>query len=867
LISRILAHYRVLDKIGQGGMGEVYRAEDTRLGRQVALKFLPEAFWKDEERRARFGREARVLASLNHPGIAALHSMEKEDGVEFLVLELVEGETLADRIARGPLSLEEAVSLFRQISEALEAAHGKGIVHRDLKPSNVKIAPGGKVKVLDFGLAKTSMPAPGSGDLSQSPTVSRQMTESGIILGTAAYMSPEQARGDAVDKRTDIWAFGCCLHEALTGKAPFAGRTVSDTLAKILETEPEWDRVPAGLRPLLKRCLRKDPDRRIHDIADVRIELEESAVSEPETVVARRRWLPVVLAALGASAVTAVLFTLMRTETPGTQRALQLTSAVGVESYPTWSPDGGRLAYESNQTGDWDVWVTQLGGGEPVNLTADAAGADRFPSWSPDGQQIAYLSERDRVWALYTLSALGGRPRKLLSLPPADESPPWGSPQWSTDGTELAVAIRNAGRNFVEIVSVDSRQSRQIPLPEHDEDAPHDLSWSPDGRYFAYVAAILSVAEVTRLWILPSSGGEALPVTDGYTNVWDPSWSPDGRELSFVSNLGGSMDLWEQTIGDGGVPQGPPERITTGVEVRTAAFSPDGTRLAYSRGRRYYDSNIWRVRILHDRLATWADAEQLTFDNAFIQWFDVSRDGKRLVFSSDRAGNQDLWVMPAGGGEMTQLTTHLTPDWNPRWSPDGAEVAFFGYRTGNREIWVMPSDGEPARQLTFHAALDIHPTWSPDGQDIAFTSKRTGNWDIWLVPAKGGEPQQVTTDSADEGTPEWSPDGQWLGFTQFSSRRFLGLPASLRGEPRILARGPAQGCRWSRDGKFIFYAGDREKAGNLWAASLESGKEYRLTDFFGRRGRLSFNLATDGEYLYFHWDEDVADLWVMDVNP
>jgi TolB protein len=550
----------------------------------------------------------------------------------------------------------------------------------------------------------------------------------------------------------------------------------------------------------------------------------------------------------------------MRSEPPRAERAVQVTSAVGVESYPTWSPDGGRLAYESNQTGDWDIWVTQLGSSESINLTQDPAGADRFPSWSSDGQQIAYLSGRDAVWSLNTVSALGGRPRKLLSLPLRNFTP-WGSPQWSPDGNELAVALRSEGRNFIEIVSLESRESRQISLPAHDEDGPHDLSWSADGRYFAYVTALQWNSEVTRLWIIPSSGGKAVPVTDGYTNVWDPAWSPDGRRLYFVSNLGGSMDLWEQTIANA-----EPERITTGLEIRTAALSPDGRRLAYSRGRREYDSNIWRVPILRDRLAAWADAEQLTSDNAFIQFLDVSPDGTRLVFNSNRAGNQDLWILPAEGGEMTQLTTHPTADWNPRWSPDGTEIAFYAYRTGNREIWVMPSEGGPARQITFHPALDVHPTWSRDGQRIAFTSKRTGNWDIWMVPASGGELQQITTDSADEGTPEWSPDGRWLGFMHYPSLRFLGLPASLRGEPRVLAEGPAQGYRWSRDGKFLYYTGDREKAGNLWAASLETGKEYPLTDFVGRRGRLSFNLATDGTYLYFHWDEDVADLWVMDLK-
>jgi TolB protein len=321
------------------------------------------------------------------------------------------------------------------------------------------------------------------------------------------------------------------------------------------------------------------------------------------------------------------------------------------------------------------------------------------------------------------------------------------------------------------------------------------------------------------------------------------------------------MDLWEQTIG-----ASEPERVTTGLEIRTAAFSPDGTRLAYSRGRREYDSNIWRVPILRDRLATWADAEQLTFDNAFIQFFDISPDGKRLVFSSDRSGNQDLWIMPAEGGEMTQLTTHPTPDWNPRWSPDGAEIAFYAYRTGNREIWVMPSAGGPARQLTFHPAEDIYPTWSPDGQKIAFTSRRGSDRDIWIVAAEGGEARQVTSDSQQDGPPEWSPDGLWLGFLHWPSGEFVALPASLDGEPRILVTGPGQSYRWSPDGTLLYYSGHREKAGNLWATSPESGTESRLTDFVGRRGGLSFNLATDGQYLYFHWDEDVADLWAMELK-
>jgi Tol biopolymer transport system component len=539
-----------------------------------------------------------------------------------------------------------------------------------------------------------------------------------------------------------------------------------------------------------------------------------------------------------------------------------VTSAADVENYPTWSPDGGRLSYESNQNGNWDIWVIQLGGGEPVNLTADHRGDDRFPSWSPEGHQIAFLSQRDDGWGVYTLSALGGRPRKLISLAPLDFDP-WGAPQWSPDGREIAVSFRSSGKNVADIVSVQSQETRRVVLPAHAENVILDLSWSPDSRYFAYIDAILWNAEVTRLWVVSSSRGEPVPVTDGFTNDWNPTWSRDGRHLFFVSNRGGSMDLWRQRLGEDGKPRGEAEPVTTGLQIRTAAFSPDGTKLAYSRGRREYDSNIWRVPILKDRPATWADAEQLTFDNAFIQFFDVSPDGRRLVLSSDRVGNQDLWILPSGGGEMTQLTTEPTPDWCPRWSPDGKQIAFYAYRSGNRDIWVMPADGGPARPLAPDPAEDVLPTWSPDGREIAFTSRRSGNRDIWVVAAEGGEPRQVTTHSESDSTPEYSPDGRWLGFDRSGS--FYRIPTTGEGQPELVAQGPGELFRWSPDGKRVYFTGSGKRAGKIWAMSLEDGREYPLTDLVGRRGSLSFNLATDGRYLYFHWDEEVADIWVMDV--
>ncbi len=285
MIGRTLSHYCIEEKIGAGGMGTVYRAKDTKLGREVAIKVLPEAFAENKERLARFKREARVLASLNHPHIAAIHELEESEGVHFLVLELVPGETLAERIARGPIPLEETIPLFQQIAEALEAAHDQGIIHRDLKPANLKVTPEGKAKVLDFGLAKAFGEEASTPPLSESPTLTREATRDGVLLGTAAYMSPEQARGKAVDKRSDIWAFGCCLYEALAGRKTFEGETVTDVLAAVVKSEPDWSAVPNDtpwkIGALIKRCLRKESGRRVHDIADARIDLEDALVEAP----------------------------------------------------------------------------------------------------------------------------------------------------------------------------------------------------------------------------------------------------------------------------------------------------------------------------------------------------------------------------------------------------------------------------------------------------------------------------------------------------------------------------------------------------------------------------------------------------------
>jgi Tol biopolymer transport system component/serine/threonine protein kinase len=874
MVGKSLAHYKILEKIGSGGMGDVYLAEDTKLGRKVALKVLPPELAESETRRARFAHEAKALAALNHPNIVTVYSVEEASSIHFITMELVRGKSLAELLPKHGFPLARFFGIAIPLTDAVAAAHQEGITHRDLKPDNVMVSESGQVKVLDFGLAKLGQELTATG--SEFPTVSA--TQEGRVVGTIHYMSPEQAAGKSVDSRSDIFSLGIVFYEMLTGERPFGGDTPTSVLSSILKDSPRpvselTPSIPRDVQRLIHRCLAKEPVRRYQSAVDLRNDFEQAkqdvdsgeAVSPPreERWSMRMRWSAIAAALIGIAA--AVVLFRSRDDSsslavPRLMGAVQVTSALGVEDHPTWSPDGVRLAYEVRTHAylDYEIWVAQIESGEPMKLTEDHPGSSRLPSWSPDGRQIAFFSDRDGAWGVYTVAAIGGNPRNVLSLPGIGVYN-WSAPQWSRDGTTLLLSVRQGGENVVIALSLQSLETARIVLPRHEGNVFWDLSVSPDGGRFAYSEGNSGNPDVTRLWTIPASGGEALPLTDGLTNVWSPTWSTEGSKLFYVSNRGGSMDLWQQALAEDGTPIGEPLAVTQGLGIRSAVFSPDGRKLAYSKGQKV--RNVFRAPILLDRPATWDDAVEVTSEHAYIEYFDLSPDGGTLAFSSDRTGNQDLWLLSVEGGQMTQLTTGPTPDWCPRWSPDGSEIVFYSYRTGNRDIWVMPARGGPARQLTSHPAQDLQPSWSPDGQEIAFHSRRTGDEALWIVEAKGGEPRPLTAASDDF---EWSRDGHWLVV-----QRENGLYRVARegGEPELLLDEPAYSPRFSPDGQSIYYAiitGPRENH-DLWKLSLETGKVSRLTKLGGRRGSLGSSIATDGRYLYFTWSEDVGDIWVMDV--
>jgi serine/threonine protein kinase len=624
MVGQTLGHYKILEKIGAGGIGDVYLAEDTTLNRRVALKVLPPELAESDERRARFTREAKALAALNHPNIVTVHSVEEDGGVHFITMELVKGKTLGELLPRQGFPLDRFFDIAVPLSDAVAAAHEQSIVHRDLKPGNVMVTDEGRVKVLDFGLAKPTAGIAGTDGGSDLPTAAK--TEQGVIVGTWSYMSPEQARGQAVDARSDIFSLGIVFYEMLTGRRPFAGDTPAEALSAIIKDVPPAvseirSGIPRELSRMVGRCLSKDASRRLHSALDIRNEMEalkreldsgESLADAQPARTSRSGWIK----ALAATAIAIGLLVLVRlsgwistgppeVRVPRLQNPLQVTSAAGVESFPTWSPDGGRIAYVSDQSGNLDIWVTQLAGGPAANFTADHEGSDDEPAWSPDGSQIAFVSGRDGG-GIYVMPAIGGLSQRISTRGSAEAL--W-SPQWSSDGAELAHIRREDQGTFIDIVSLRTRESRHLRIPG-DAGNRLDLSWSSDGRFFAYVRAPNRNDGASRLWVLRAADAKAFAVTDGITSDWSPIWSKDASALFFLSNRGGSMDLWQQPIATDGQPEGEPAAVTVGIGMQQAVFAADGRKLAYSKGRPV--ANVFRVPILEDREAVWGDAEQLT---------------------------------------------------------------------------------------------------------------------------------------------------------------------------------------------------------------------------------------------------------------
>ena len=780
MIGKSIAHYRVTEKLGAGGMGEVYRATDTKLGREVALKVLPTVFANDSQRMARFKREAHVLASLNHPNIASIYGLEEADGVHCLVLELVEGPTLAERIREGAIPLDESLTIAKQISEALEAAHEKGVIHRDLKPANVKVTPEGLVKVLDFGLAKALAEPASEAEMENSPTASILPTHEGVILGTAAYMSPEQAKGKIVDKRADIWAFGVVLFEMLTGKRLYTGENASETLASVIKDDPDWNLIPTDtplkIRELLRRCLQKDSRKRLRDVGDARIEIEE-ALADPSGTLALpagsvaaqptwRRASPWAIAGLLGFVAVVALWAPWRTKETPMRVSVNFPSGQSLWTVQgaaaVISPDGTRLAFvTTDDQGQRKLYLRPLDQLQANALSGTEGAANPF--FSPDGQWIAFFSGNK----LKKVSVRGGAAVTLCDAPNGRGG------SWGEDGTIVLAPEIYSGLSRVS--SAGGTREAVSTLDKEKGETTH--RWPqvlPGGKAVLFTVGIGSTDGNIEVQSLETGERKTLQLGGFYGR-----YLPTGHlvYMSEATLFAAPFDLARLEV------TGPPAPILE--DVRTSPnywsgqfdFSQTGTLVYLTGGGAASEVSIF-----------WMDPEGKTepllptprdYKNP-----SFSPDGKRLAVDIDEGGNSDLWVYELERETLSRLTFDEGNDHGPVWTPDGQWVTFASNRGGGRVLnlyWKRADGTGDAERLTESSNSQFPFSWSPDGKVLAFFEPSPGtNMDLWTLPMEGdgagglkpGKPTQFLRMSFRQWDPAFSPDGRWIAYQSDESGQF-----------------------------------------------------------------------------------------------
>jgi Tol biopolymer transport system component len=856
-----LGPYEITAQIGAGGMGEVYRAMDTHLKRAVAIKVLPAGLADDAERLARFQREAEVLASLNHPHIAQIHGFENSNGITALVMELVEGEDLSQRIARGAMPLDEALTIAKQIAEALEAAHEQGIIHRDLKPANIKVRRDGTVKVLDFGLAKALEPRSAMPDALQSPTITSpaMMTGVGVLLGTAAYMSPEQARGRPVDRRTDIWAFGCVLYEMLTGTRAFQGEDVTDTIAAVVKEQPDLTRVPVPARRLLESCLEKEPRKRLQAIGDMHLLMETAprAVPPSRPRYGSAAWVVAGVAAFGAAVLAPIALIHFREVPPETSviRATILPPdnttfdfAQGL-GLPALSPDGRRIVFGARTAdGATPLWVRSLDA-----LTAQPlAGTDgaTFPFWSPDGQFIAFFADGK----LKKIDASGGPARTLADAPVGRGG------SWSRAGV-----IVFEGAVGGSLLRVSSAGGASTPVTTESGSFPWFL---PDGQHFLFQGPQTDVGigvgsapiRVASLDGAPTAtiatGSNALYAQGHVLFLREGTLMAQPFDAERLTTTGEAVPVAEQVQGV----------LNSG---RVGAFSVSETGLL-----------VYREGVgASGAFLTWFDrgGKQGTAigEAALLNEFRFSPDRQRIAVAiRDRAGF-DVWTYDVSRGSPTRLTFDAASDRNPVWSPDGASIVFASNRKGRFDLYRKTVDSVSAEELLYANDLDKTPTsWSTDGKWLLYDAfdPNSNTRDMWALPLTSERPGTALKPSLvlqtpfTEGSAQFSPNGQWILYASNESQRneiyvtpFPPLPSGPGGKQQMSTAGVAGVSRWREDGREIFYVSlDRQLMAaevTTKSGTLEVGAVRELFAM-NESGPPMFDVTADGQrFLRFTFPE------------
>jgi len=848
--------YEVRSLLGAGGMGEVYHATDTNLKRAVAIKVLPEAVAADAERLARFQREAQVLASLNHPNIAAIYGLERSGVTAAIAMELVDGPTLADRISQGALPIDEAIAIARQIAEALQAAHEQGIVHRDLKPANIKVRPDGVVKVLDFGLAKAIEPvAAMSVSSSLSPTITTPaMTQSGLILGTAAYMSPEQARGKPVDKRTDIWAFGCVLFEMLTARRVFDAEDVSLTLAEVMKSEPDWHLlptgVPAGARRCLKRCFKKDPRQRLRDIGEMRLVLEgtgdlEAADAPAAPPSQRRIWAWVVpTAAVSALVAAALALWLRPNQLPEVVR-FEIRAPHGgkiAPGTPAVSPDGRTLAYVvTDAQGKRRIFLREMNALESRVLPGTEDASHVF--WAPDGRSLAFAAER----TLKRIDIAGGSARELVP----EVSGPWHG-AWNQFGDVLFLAgglmrVSAQGGETTRIVTRDrGKNESRVAFP----------FFLTDGRRF--VALETRTAGKPALFLASLDSPDQELIVPDVVSAGIVAPTPSGR--TYLLYARDEALVAHEFDEDRGHVRGAPRIVVQGIgKVANPALRPTigvsrSGVLAFQTGGDFASIKM-----------TWVDRAGLYISDVPLEVspdnFSLSNDGLRLTFDGDAQGARDVWITDLTRDNTSRLTRTADTERSPVWSPDGSRIAYF--KAG--KIYVKGADGTSEESLLADVS-GVPRAWSPDSKYVLYEhANQPGERRLFLWPVSGGAPIPIGRRDSLAGAGRFSPDSRYLAYvSDESGREEVYIEALPPGKGRLkVSQDGGTTPRWTSTGRELFYMGaDRM----LMVADIQLGQTLsgsvprRLFPTTPGLNNRAFEVSPDGQrFLIRQRVDDIPD--------
>jgi len=864
MIGQTVSHYRILEEIGHGGMGVVYKAEDTKLGGFVALKFLPQDLVQDRRFVERFHREARATRALNHSNICTIYDIDEHESQPFIAMECLEGQTLRQRLAAGGLKTEEVLDLGIQIADGLEAAHSKGIIHRDIKPANIFVTTRGQAKILDFGLAKLTPLGKETAREATTPDTPTQsmaeeaLTSAGMAIGTFEYMSPEQVRAEELDARSDLFSFGLVLYEMATGRRAFAGNSPGTLFEAILNRTPISPlrinpELPPELEHIINKALEKDRKLRYQSASEIRTDMQrlkrdsESGRSAAAAIVPKPRPKRGWALALGGVAliVVAVVATWRFWPVKAPAGPMSVTVLGKGGGYPSFSPDGEKVAYMSfgePSGSSLDVWVKSLGiGTRPLRVTENPGDKVRC-AWSPDGRQIAFENFHDWSLSIYVVPSMGGQVRKITDV--AGDSL---GLTWSPDGEWLAFPERPSAKEPSRIVrlSLATLKKEVLTSPSPEMDGDSDPAYSPDGKSLAFFRNASQNLVNTDVWVQPVSGGKARRLTsERYAGCECPVWMPDGDEVVYSCNTG----TWKVSL-EGGNPQ-----LVPGVGRGARAGTIWKNRLVYVQTNMQFDQwrlpgrKVVRAKRIPQRISSGKTANNADSD------YDFSPDGRKIAFSSDRDGAPNVWVSNSDGTNPVQLTDFRHAG-SPRWSRDGKKIMFDSPDSGNWEVYLVDAEGGLPRPLTHEPTAEYLANWSRDGRWIYFQSDRSGSPQIWKMPAEGGSARQVTKNGGWYG--EESYDGKYLYFISSSDWQTWRVPAEGGEEDKVMGmRDVWLHAGWKLSAEGIYYAVRDDSAQpirkhSFYFYDFQRGQSTNLYTYEGPDGHRSLAVSPDEQWILY----------------